>query len=430
MPSNIASPDPAAARAAEPAASENGFTLLEMLVAMSLSLIVTATTILLFQHSGKVARSQTFVAEMQDASRKAQHEMVRMTRMAGRGGLPFGTLPNGLALAVENDVPESGDRSHIAAGNEASPSVLAGTDVLVVRGVIGTPVFQGSPLAADFTLDDPADPTSGSIRLFDPHPTSGIPQNLAVIVAALEQDPHPALLLVSPLDVWTVVEVDPQASDLSQSPAQITLAFNVGTVAGNGIADQYAKLSNGFPEELRQVSHAGLLEEHRFYIREEYERNEDEDSALVPRLAELRFYPNTELMHPSNSDFNAEIADNILDLQVALGVDVDGDGILEEGPDDAARAEDEWLFNIGADVDDAGSPIDPQRWNPAASALHYVRITALARSDRPDLGYLADVLVRTEDRDYTQPANERFNEVAERRFRRRQLTTVVDVRNL
>jgi type II secretory pathway pseudopilin PulG len=407
-----------------------GFTLLEMVIVLGLVLAVTATTLLLFDHSGKVARSQTFVAEMQDALRKGQHEMIRMARMAGRGGLPLGTLPRGIALSVENNTPDTGDRAWIAVGDPTSPAVLAGTDVLVVRGVIATPVYQSAPLASDFALDDPVSPTAGTLRLFDPHPSSGIPQDLGELIDAIEGDPHPALLLVGPLDVWTVVEIDVAASDLAGSPQQITLAFTVGRVDGSSVADQYAKLSGGFPAELHNVSHVGLLEEHRFYVREEYERNGDEESLMVPRLAELRFYPNTELPHPANSDFNAEIADNILDLQVTWGVDVDGDGTVEEGLDDDTRDDDEWLFNVAGDVDAAGEPMVPGAWNPASTTLHYLRITTLARTDRPDLGYQADVLATIEDRDYSQPPNDRFNQTAERHFRRRQLQTVVDMRNL
>ncbi|HVR28389.1 MAG TPA: PilW family protein [Thermoanaerobaculia bacterium] len=409
--------------------AQSGFTILELLIAMSISIAVIAMIIVLFQHSGKIARAQTFVADMQDALRKGQQEMIRVTRMAGRGGLPLGTLPHGIALAVRNDTPAAGDRHHIAVGDTSSPAVLAGTDVLIVRGVIGTPVYQSTPLGADFSLDDPADPQSGSIRLFDPHPTSGIPQDLEILVRELASDDHPALLLVSPLDVWAVVEVDVAASDLSASPDQVTLAFHVGRATGSGVADQYAKLSGGFPAELRNVSHVGLLEERRFYIREEYERPGDVTSLLVPRLAELRFYPNTQLAHSANSDFNSEIADNILDLQVTLGVDVDGDGIVAEGADDAARASDEWLFNVAGDVDASGEPLSPLIWNPANATLHYVRISTLARTDRPDLGYQAEELVRIEDRDFSASPH-RLNEVAERRFRRRILSTLVDMRNL
>jgi len=350
--------------------------------------------------------------------------------MAGRGGLPLGVLPHGIALAVENDTPDSGDRAHIAVGDTGSPTVMAGTDVLIVRGVIKTPVYQASPLGPDFSLDDPETPSTGTIRLFDPHPVSGIPQDLALLVQAFDADTHPALLLVSPLDTWAVVEVDIAASDFSGMPNQLTLAFRIGRTDGTDVAADYVKLSGGFPADLRVVSAVGLLEEYRFYVRQEFERDGDGESMVVPRLGELRFYPNTQLPHPSNSDFEAEIADNIMDLQFVLGVDRDGDGAVEEGENDDALDEDEWLFNIAGDVDSSGEPGVPAIWNPAAAALHYLRVDTVARTDRGDFGYQADELTRTEDRDFTQAPSDRFNDVAERRFRRRQLQTVVDMRNL
>ena len=63
-------------------------------------------------------------------------------------------------------------------------------------------------------------------------------------------------------------------------------------------------------------------------------------------------------------------------------------------------------------------------------ALAYVRITTLARTDRRDVGYMAPVLTRVEDKSFDDPPHSFFNTTGERRFRRRQLQTVVDMRNL
>lgn len=409
---------------------ERGFTLVEIVVAMTVALAVIAGALVLFQQGGKIARNETFVADMQDAIRVAQEEMIRFTRTAGRGGLPLGPLPQGIAVAVRNNVPASGDEHFVAVGDESSPAVLAGTDVLTVRGVISTPVYQANPVGADFVVDDPDDPTVGSIRLYDPHPTSGIPQDLTELVDALADDEHPALLLVGPLDDWVVVEVDVASSDLSLAPSEVRLAFLVGSTAGTSPKDRYVQMSGGFPAGLRAVSQVALLEEYRFYVRETYARPGDDSSALVPRLSQVRFYPNTETAHPGNSDLVEDIADNIFDLQVALGVDTDGDGAVGEGDDAAQKAADDWLFNTSGDVDGGGDPIEPAKWTPAGNALHYVRITTLARTDRPDLGYLAPELTELEDHDYTISPHDRFNATAERRYRRRLLRTQIDLRNL
>jgi hypothetical protein len=241
---------------------------------------------------------------------------------------------------------------------------------------------------------------------------------------------------VSPVDTWVVVEIDDDTS-VTDEAGSVVVGFRVGALGGPEVRDKYIELSNGFPTTLRNVAHVALLEEHRYFIREERAIAGDDSSELVPRLVKARFYPNTEVPHVTDPDFGNELADNILDLQLALGIDANGDGRVEEGTDvpaagEISKEDDEWLFNAAADVDEDGEPADVLRWNPVggAPALAYVRFTALARTDRPDLGYLAPLLGRVEDKDFTESPHDFFNTVGERRFRRRQLETVVDMRNL
>jgi hypothetical protein len=177
-------------------------------------------------------------------------------------------------------------------------------------------------------------------------------------------------------------------------------------------------------------------------VREEHAVAGDDTSDYVPRLVKARFYPNTEVPHVSDPDFGSEISDNILDLQLALGVDANGDGAIDEGleggggeplPQGAvSKDEDEWLFNTAADVDGNGDAVEATKWNPAAGspALAYVRVTTIARTDRRDLDYFAPPLVKSEDKDFGESPHDVFNTLPERRFRRRQLQTWIDMRNL
>ena len=145
---------------------------------------------------------------------------------------------------------------------------------------------------------------------------------------------------------------------------------------GPDVRDRYLELSGGFPTTLRNVANVALLEEYRYYVREEHAVAGDDSSDYVPRLVKARFYPNTEVAHVSDPEFGSEVSDNILDLQFALGIDADGDGGVEEGiepggvsaelPEGAIdKAEDEWLFNVAADVDDDGVAAEAEKWNPA-----------------------------------------------------------------
>lgn len=432
---------PATLRTRRARSSQGGFTMLEALVSLLIAVGILVGVLTLFDRNSQITRTQTNVAQMQNALRVGQDHLTRYIRMAGRGGLPRGPMPAGLALAVRNDVPPAGDERTIAIGDADSPLVLAGTDVLTVRGAISSSVYQVNPLGGGFHLDDVDAPTTGTLRVENPHTTTGVTQNLRPLIDAINDDPHAALILVSPVDTWAVVEVDPSTS-VTDDEASVVVGFKVGALGGPEIRDKYLELSGGFPVTLRNVAHVALLEESRYYVREERAIEGDDQSALVPRLVKARFYPNTELPHVSDPEFGAEISDNILDLQFALGVDADGDGRIAEGVEPGAggdvpvgavsKAEDEWLFNVAADFDGNGVPVEAAKWNPAfgTPTLSYVRVTTIARTDRPDLGYLAPLLGRSEDKDFDESPHDIFNTVGERRFRRRQLQTVVDMRNL
>ena len=421
---------------------QHGFTLIEAVVSLMLAVAILAGVLTLFDRNNQLARAQTHVAEMQNSLRAGQAELARYIRMAGRGGLPRGPLPGGLAIAVRNNVSEDGADRNIAVGDADSPLVLPGTDVLTVRGAISDSVFQVNPLGGGFHLDDLDDPTSGTVRVESPHSTTGVNQPLDPIIDAVNNDPHAAILLVSAVDTWVVVEVD-KATSIVDDEGSVVIGFKVGTLAGPDVRDRYLELSGGFPTTLRNVANVALLEEYRYYVREEHAVAGDDSSDYVPRLVKARFYPNTEVAHVSDPEFGSEVSDNILDLQFALGIDADGDGGVEEGiepggvsaelPEGAIdKAEDEWLFNVTADVDDDGVAAEVEKWNPAtgAPALAYVRVTTIARTDRRDLEYLAPLLTKSEDKDFGVSPNDVFNTIGERRFRRRQLQTVVDMRNL
>jgi hypothetical protein len=137
-------------------------------------------------------------------------------------------------------------------------------------------------------------------------------------------------------------------------------------------------------------------------------------------------FPGSELVHladPANGAM--DIAENILDLQVALGIDLDLDGVVDEREDDGTPLppeDDEWQGNH---ADDAA---DPLAWSLAP--LHFIRLTTLGHTRGPDRQYVAPPITRLENHDYAEVAPRTPEEAATRRFRRRQLTNVIDVRNL
>jgi type II secretory pathway pseudopilin PulG len=408
----------------------SGFSLIEILVALVVFFATLAGLLALFAFVRRSSRAQSTTAELQQSLRVAQHEIVHAVRMAGRGGLPRGELPAGIALALRNNV--SAENPWLVPATATGPRAMPGSDILTVRGVLSTPLFLVETTADAFhVVGDP--PTGGSVRVQDHSPT-GISQDLAPLREAAERHRPEALLLVSPVDarLYAVVElVGGYDSPAGKLGAGITLTFRT---SGGTHADRYRALSPGgsFPVELTSVWQVGLLEEYRYYVRQEDAPPEKEasDAFLSPRscLARARFYPATDSTHGgSAANLTVAIADRITDLQIALGLDQNDDGeITESSPPGGS---DEWLFNSSEDPEAS----DP-RWNRLDSSraprLLYVRVSTVGHGARAEPEYRAPALPAIEDRagEVEEPADERALQA--RGYRRWLLTALVEPRNL
>jgi type II secretory pathway pseudopilin PulG len=405
---------------------QTGFTIIELLVAFGVFVGILVAVLAMFNFSYKLARDQTYVADMQQSLRIAQHDLMRVVRMAGRGGFGRGAdLPQGLAVAVENNVAAG---TTIGAGG--TPSVLAGTDILTIRGIFNSPLYQINPAAGDFTIDDP--PSQGTIRIRDPNPQTGAPQSLQPLDDAINASPaiSEPILLVSPMSdaIFAVVELNAGNSTVnireSGRAIDVTLAFDV--------VAKYDPLHGGvFPTTLRSVAFAGILEEYRYYVRENFAIPGDNTSDLVPRLARARFFPDgLDTPYANNAaNLGIDLADNILDFQVALGIDTDETNEAEESL--ANPDTDDWMFNdAGDDEDDVSWDIVPGSVPTRVPRLFYLRLTTLARTDRPELRYVSPPIDSLEDHVLNEPANPTGAAMEIRRYRRWLMQTTVDLRNL
>ncbi len=412
-------------------ARQRGFTLIEVTVSLTVTIIVLLGVLALFDFSNKLSRVQTNISDMQQSLRVAQNDAVRLIRMAGIGDLPQGNLPDGTAVAVQNNVA---DGTHV--GPADSPEVFPNSDVLTVRGIFSSPIYQIDKDDATALVLSPAAgaPTTGKIHVKSTTTETHFPQDLSALKEAIDKQRPEALLLVSPINPgpWAVVELDPGNSDIS-NPADIVVAFKM---TGGNTTD-YLKFSSSpgtYPTDLTTVISVGLLEEYRFYVRREYAISGDKSSALTPKLSRARVYPGTQKpWDDSAENWHADIADNIFDFQVALGLDTNAkdpaSGACAEGTvasdeincdvyESADGENDDWMYNGEKNTD------------PALflnSRLYYVRISTLARTDRRDHDYEAPALTRVEDNSYDGSP---FNTTNERMYRRRLLRTVIDMRNL
>lgn len=415
---------------------QRGFTLVEVAVSLFVTVVVLLGVLALFDFSNKLTRAQTNISDMQQSLRVAQADSMRLIRMAGRGGIPVGNLPTGLAVATQNNVV---DGTKIGGG--ATPDVVPGSDVLTIRGVLTSSVYQINQ-AAPFTLTPSAAPTGGTLQLANPAP-SGVPQDLSAIIDAIKpKSGRPArpegLVLVARQDpsIWVVVQLNPGTSDVS-NPNNITVGFQI---TGGTNTTQYLQLSStpgSYPTNLTSAVSVGIVEEYRFYVRREYAVAGDKTSDLIPKLSRARVYPNTQAVWDNDdTNWQTDIADNIFDLQVAFGLDTPakdpaaaacGAGTIASddincGIYESADGEnDDWMYNGEKNTNSALF---------ANSDLYYIRLTTLARTDRRDKDYQAPVLERVEDNRYDTTDTSVVNSTNERMYRRRLLRTVIDMRNL
>lgn len=434
---------------------QGGFTVVELAVSLLVTVEVLVAVLLLFDFSNRVSRVQTNLADLQGSMRAAEDEMERYVRMSGRGSLPViaATANPGGAVRVRDNVGDPNDPgSTVTIGGAGTPTVMWGSDVLIVRGVFNTPLYQINTLnAAAYVLrtaggvvtTNPALAASGVLQIAALSP-GGVTQDRQPLIDAVTAGIPEALVLVNgrTAGAYAVVQLNPAASN----PAAGTVAF---TIQGGGAPDYtaaYRALSPGgvFPANMTTVSYVGLLEEYRYYVRRGV------PAELPPHLSRARVLPGTEVPWGPGAAGDAtnwaqDVADNVLDLQLALGFDspvhvprvpaVPGEpgGLttVAANPDAGYISEstngngDDWLFNGPTDNPNAA------QW--ANAQLYYVRWNLLARTARRDPGYEAPVLGRIEDRTYAavDPLNlENKANGTERMYRRRILQTVVNLRNL
>lgn len=437
--------------------SSQGFTFLEAMVSLAITVLLMVAILGLFDFTNKLSRVQLQVADMQQEQRTAQAEVARYVRMAGSGGLTTEIAPILTPPTIAGHTMPDGARVALRANNAAtntrisdatSPLVYPGTDVLTVRGSITTPVFMlNYATPGTYTMFD-----AGGVSTTDPTlarrltiqvcqtTQAGMVQDLTDLTNAINANRAEAILVRSALQdsSFGVAALDTANSATSAGTcgggAGVTLSLLVGSKgATGGREDSYADLSPAprggrLVAGLTNAATVAILEEYRFYVRQEYVNPADNTSALAPRLSRARVYPNTDVAWNGDAqNLRVDIAENIVDLQVALGVDEDLDDVVIDDP--VSECGNEWIGDgIGTET---SNPLSPRvagvcKWD--GRGLFYVRLSTLARTDRFDPAYTAPRIDQIEDHVYTAGATGE-NTDENRHRRRRLLQTLAVLRN-
>ncbi len=351
----------------KPACGSAGFTLLEMLVSVALIAFVMMGLLQMLDGASRVSMVQNDVAQMTETLRFMVDEMVRTVRMAGTGGLPLlapgagGTL-NVLAFNIQDNVASNGFT--VTDGNGKTWSAIPGTDVLTVRGVIdgalfdlaGTTQITGYTGAGDTaftaTLTEQSPSTAGRVQPLPAQLTTGTP----VLFTLLWE--MPMVVGVGQVRYFSKYNIGIISADssLTGTAPNRTLALPINTNDTTYQAILDLNEGGGFePFQKNYVITAGILNDLVYFV----STNLEGDPAIF-------------LWQPSNNTV-VELVDHVCGLQVALGLDLNGDGqITEVG---AAANDDEWFFNATGDTAATAAQI---------ALLREIRVSLTGRTAHPD----------------------------------------------
>ena len=373
--------------------SNAGLTLVELMVTLVIAGLVSASAFIFFAGQRRVYETQGKVLGVQQNLWAAMETLSRFVRSAGTGmvGCVNATdSPPGGATA-----PQAGLRAFLA-GPPAQVVRLA--PVWIQNGANGTP----DSITVVFGAGTPGTFSDAALTTSLTKPT-GVITVTTGLGAAFRAGEFALLVDTSGLPVGppvgdrgcTLFQLTGIAGDTLLHAS--TSTWNPPSdVAGFVPFDYVLGASKG------AVRNFGTLSWVRFFI---------DATGASPRLMMARLDGNNGPVAPQI------LADGIEDLQIAYACDLapaapaGPDGVLTEGNDAAARAGDEWTYNVAGDVPPAAC-VRPQA----------IRLTIIARTTEAD-DNLAGATANL------KPAAEDGAMGAKDNFRHRVLTTIVSPRN-
>jgi type II secretory pathway pseudopilin PulG len=413
--------------------SSAGFTLVEMIVVTLLLLIAMVGLLAVFDASARINKNETDVADAQGNVRYGIYQMTRAIRMAGAGGLYVTQailsrndreLP-GIAPASTTYDNVAGNVTVTDTAGKAWP-VRAGTDMIEVRGVLfsplvgfdqqsgcnpctGTqnlnalPIIGNASIGEHLNNDATNRPQFAAIDAYTAGVTNALP--MLVIVQDAGSDQHacgdygpPIGLQRYPQPAYNVGVIS-FPTDLVSSNTFGNVDF--GGTLGPRFNVELPSLTPGRDaSEIKVLKRAGILDDVVFFITTD---STTDPTGIHPFLAQG--------IRRGNAFDVSRLADDVEDMQVAYGIDTDGNNNVTrlctlappypvDDPDPNVSTTidcDEWLPNaVGElEVDD----VQFQQQNPFNEShsgvplaihcprLHAVMISLLAKAHDPDPTY-------------------------------------------
>ena len=413
--------------------SSAGFTLVEMIVVTLLLLIAMVGLLAVFDASARINKNETDVADAQGNVRYGIYQMTRAIRMAGAGGL-YVTQ----AVLNRNDrelpgiAPASASYDNVANGVTVTDTqsgkawpVRRGTDMIEVRGVLFSPLIGFdeqtgcAPCTGTSTLnvlpiigntfngfhennDAATRPQFAAIDAYTASVTNNLP--MFVIVQNAGSDEHacgdtgpPVGLQRYPQPAYNVGVINTKTN--------LVLGNTFGPVDFGGTLGprfniELPSLTPGRDAiQFKALKRAGIMDDVVFFITTD---STTDPTGIHPFLAQG--------IRRGNAFEVTRLADDVEDMQIAYGIDSDGDGSVTRlsscsAPDPALDPDmnssttdfcDEWASNGAGELtppDDAQfqqqDPFNPTHDGTAIHCprLHAVMISLLAKARDADPTY-------------------------------------------
>ena len=413
------------------ARSSAGFTLVEMIVVTLLLLIAMVGLLAVFDASARINKNETDVADAQGNVRYGIYQMTRAIRMAGAGGLYVTqAVLNHADRELNGIAPPGASYDNVANGvtvtdtNNVAWPLRPGTDMIEVRGVLFSPLIGFdeqtgcAPCTGTATLtalpiignsfngfhenNDPS--TRPQFAAIDAYTaTASNTRPMFVIVQNAGVDEHscgdtgpPIGLQRYPQPAYNVGVIT-QPTDLVINNTFRTVDFG-GTLGPRFNVEMPSMTPGRDAMEFKNIKRAGIMDDVVFFITTD---STTDPTGLHPFLAQgIRRGDKFEV---------TRLADDVEDMQIAYGIDRNGDGSVTRQPGCATNPStdpdlnvstvddcDEWFSNTAGELT---PPDDTQfqaqaPWNPAHDGsanhcprLHAVMISLLAKAHDADPTY-------------------------------------------
>jgi len=324
---------------------DRGFSLIEILVATLIFAIVFLGVLRMLDSSTKISKLESALADTQENVRYAAYHLVRIARMAGGSNLPLARNDTGFHWVSLEVLDNNGGTTFTSFTDDfgGSHDVLADSDVLRIRGF-----FESTPY---FIQPGDVDLSSGRVSVYETTPSGHKIQDFDHVPRAGKG------LVLMGRNQYAIGKVSSVSMTAASGPGAHDRVMTINFTTGDGGLWQSLNPNGTWVQPTFQIYRVGVLDSYNYFVGPDLQLRRWRASAAN-----------------SGNGTVEPVAINIGSLQIALGLDISGDGILQTN---------EWYFSDT----NSGGPSQADAADPEKPPLA-LRISVLGRTPFPISGWV------------------------------------------